>query len=229
MLVVEDEPDLLEITAAYLTHMGFKQVFTAVNGQEAFVQIKSLPIDLLVTDVRMPVMDGVGLVRSMAELQQAPPVVVFVSGFGDVDQEEMYALGVVAFMSKPCDRVELLNVLRKALADRPTLWQEPMSEKPRQAILIKSEFGHSASGQDVRVGRGGFSAPYSGPLSRGKVVFQCETGTEGHSLSGEGDIRWVSRINGRIGIEFSYLDESCRSWVLEGISLDAPRSFIPCS
>jgi len=229
VLLVDDELELLEIMAASLVHMGFKEVLTAKDGQEAFIRIQSRSIDLLVTDIRMPVMDGVGLVRSIAELQQVLPMVVFVSGFADVDKEEMYALGVVAFMSKPCNRFDLSTVLQKALADRSTLWQEPMSETPRQAILIKSDLGYSASGQEVRVGRGGFSAPYCGPFSRGKVFFQCETGTLGHNLSGEGDIRWVSRINGRIGIEFSYLDESCRSWVFEGLSTGAPRSFIPCS
>lgn len=114
--------------AAYLTHMGFREVLTANNGQDALGQIKSLRIDLLLTDVRMPVMDGVGLVRSIAELQQAPPIIVFVSGFGDVNKQEMYALGVVAFMSKPCGLMISQTCYKKALADRSTLWKAPMPE-----------------------------------------------------------------------------------------------------
>jgi hypothetical protein len=49
---------------------------------------------------------------NIAELGLVPPVIVFVTGLGDVDQGGMYAPGVVAFMSKPYYRVDLLNVLQ---------------------------------------------------------------------------------------------------------------------
>lgn len=214
--------------AACLSPMEFKQILTANDGQEAFTRLQSQPIDLLITDVRMPVMDGITLVQSIAQLPQSPPIIVFVSGFSDMDKEKMYALGVVAFLSKPWDPADLIQRLTQALADRSTLWQQPLPELPRQAILIKSSPGISPAGEEVHVGRGGFCTSYSGPFSCGKVAFQSETGTKGLNLSGEGDIRWVSRISGKIGIEFSFLDESCRARVLEEISVTAPRSFIPC-
>ena len=46
-------------------------------------------------------------------------------------------------------------------------------------------------------------------------------------LAGEGYVRWRSRADSRVGIEFAFLDAGCRAWVLEEIAAAAPRSFIP--
>jgi len=190
--------------------------------------LQSESIDLLITDVRMPVMDGVTLVRRMVEIGMSLPSIVFVSGFGDVDRKEMYALGVEAFLSKPFDREELLGVIERALAERSSLWLTPMPVAPRQSMLVQAQdIGEGSSEESVHLGRGGFSAHYAGSLSLSKVAFQCSFPAKQRQLTGQGYVRWSSRADQTIGIEFTFLDEPCRSWLLEEIAAANPRSFIP--
>ena len=65
ILVLDDEPDLVDIFGNWLTAAGYQHVYTAENGQGALAVINSTAIDLLVTDLRMALMDGITLVRQI--------------------------------------------------------------------------------------------------------------------------------------------------------------------
>ena len=224
VLVVDDEPALRQIFAKWLETMGCLQVKTAEDGEAALGVLQVESFDLLISDVRMPRMDGITLVRKLGEVDRSIPSIIFVSGFGDVDEREMYGQGVEAFLAKPLRMDELMDVIRKALADRGVLWTEAMPVSPRQSIQIETGL---LEDQSLRFGRGGFSMSYSGPLSLGKVTFACADGGEKPMLSGQGLVRWRSRTDQRVGIEFAYLEEPSRAAVLERISRERPRSFIP--
>jgi CheY-like chemotaxis protein len=245
VLVVDDEAALREIFARWLHASGCLQVETAENGQEAIDAIQKSTFDVLITDVRMPVMDGVSLVRRLAELGKRIPCIIFVSAFGEVDQREMYNLGVEAFLAKPFRLEELAAVLENAIADRSALWQTPMPIPPRQSVSLELGF-YCPAGEDCpqrrpemcvavecfRLGRGGFSARFDGPVGLGKVSFQCNFHTEPGqpaipAMSGEGFVRWRSRSEQTIGVEFAYLDPPGRQWVVEQIAATNPSSFVP--
>src|ERR1035438_4781454 len=66
ILVVDDEPDLREVFSAWLQQAGCL-VFTAANGAEALEVLDAQKIDALVSDIRMPVMDGIALVQAIYE------------------------------------------------------------------------------------------------------------------------------------------------------------------
>lgn len=220
VLVVDDEPALCEIFAQWMNMAGCREVRTARNGAEALAAVVEAPIDVLVTDVRMPQMDGVTLVRRLVERGERIRTIIFVSGFGDVDQREMYGLGVEAFLSKPLRREELMAAVRRAIAGREGLWSERMEVAPRQTldIVVRKE--------SLGLGRGGFSAPCPGPLGQGRVTFHCRL-EGGQVLSGQGYVRWYSRAEQRVGIEFGYLDEICRSRVLAEIAASSPQGYVP--
>jgi CheY-like chemotaxis protein len=184
--------------------------------------------DLVVTDVRMPRVDGVTLVRSLNRREHPLPSIIFVSGFGDVNAREMYGLGVEAFLAKPFRRDELLSAIRTALAERAELWLEPMPAPPRQTMSV--DFcAHDGSDEAgiLRLGRGGFSARHHDPLSISKVSFLCLTADSERKLCGEGLVRWYSRADQMVGVEFVFLDPVCRAWVIEAIAKENPRGFIP--
>jgi CheY-like chemotaxis protein len=202
-------------------------VLTAEDGAAALAVLKEERIDLILTDVRMPVMDGVTLVRSLTKLDVPIPSIVFVSGFGDVDRKEMYGLGVEAFFSKPFDRGELLGVLERAVAKRSSLWLTPLTSVPRQSVVIVAEGIGEVGREWIQIGRGGFSASFAGPLSLSKVSFRCRFPAQEFEMTGQGYVRWTSRETETVGIEFAFLDEQCRRWVLEEIAMSNPRSFIP--
>jgi CheY-like chemotaxis protein len=224
---VDDEPDLLEIFGKWLELAGCRKVYTAKDGEGALAIIKDRHIDLLVTDVRMPGMDGITLVRTLAELGTSIPSIVFVSGFGDVDAREMLGLGVEAFLAKPLPRGQLVQVAEMALAEPSTLWLTPMDSAPRQSLDITVEKFGETEQDSIRLGRGGFSVRYSGPSALGNVAFKCHFSSDQREMAGEGYVRWRSKNHDKVGIEFSFLDANCRSWVLEEIAANNPRSFIP--
>jgi CheY-like chemotaxis protein len=227
VLIVDDEPILREIFSHWLQAVGCGQVCTATNGQGALDILATTPVQLLVTDIRMPIMDGVTLVRRLAAMGKPIPSIIFISAFGDFDLRELYALGVEAFISKPSDREELLAIMERCLAPRADLWLTPMRIPPRQSFEIEIEGEREAAASRFRLGRGGFCAHYSGPLTLGKVAFQCRLVAEGREMSGQGYVRWRSKADHMAGVEFAFLQETGRRWILEEIAATSPISYIP--
>jgi CheY-like chemotaxis protein len=225
---VDDEPDLLELLEVWFESCGCSKIFMASNGRDALSILTNNPIDLLVTDVRMPIMDGIELVRHLARLDKPIPSIVFISGFGDLDQREMYGLGVEAFLSKPIPSAQLVEVAAKALVARSDLWMTPMEAAPRQFIEIQMNgAGDLTDLGSIQFGRGGFSAYYPGQITMGKVSFRCHSNSAQPALTGEGYVRWRSRTDNKIGIEFSFLSPDCRSWLSETLTRINPPAYIP--
>jgi CheY-like chemotaxis protein len=228
ILLVDDEPQLLEIFGFWLTAAGCRNVYTAPDGHAALALLKTVAVDLLVTDVCMPIVDGITLVRRLEEVSPQIPSVVFISGYSEFDRREMYALGVEAFLAKPILRKDLIDVLEKALADRPSLWMAPMGTAPRQSLVIPAEIAdESLDRSSFHVGRGGFIARYRGAVRLGKVAFRCSFPEGQRELVGEGYVRWISKSDQAVGVEFAFLDSTCRSWLLEEMAATNSRSFIP--
>jgi len=228
ILIVDDEPELLEIFGYWLTDAGCSNLYSAENGQAALEVLKSTPIDLLVTDIRMPTMDGISLVRHLAEIEKVIPRIIFVSGFGDVDKREMYSLGAGAFLSKPVVQEEYVGAVEKALADSRALWTKPLRFVPRQSLLLDVEdIGGIVRDHSLQLGRGGFSAHYEGSSLLASVAFRCSFRNGDHEMAGQGHVRWQSKTDQAIGVEFAFLEEPSRSWLVEKIAASNPRSFIP--
>jgi len=83
ILVVDDEPDFREIFSAKLTAEGFR-VETAENGEVAIKKAKDLKPDLVLMDVKMPVMDGASAVLMMKEDPETKNIkVAFLTSLGD--------------------------------------------------------------------------------------------------------------------------------------------------
>jgi two-component system response regulator YesN len=114
VLFVEDEPLLRESMGAWLARKTGKTL-CAEHGEEALEILRTNKIDLLLTDVRMPVMDGIALVKKIVKAQ-ARPRVILVTGFNDIAPPEAYRLGVDAIVEKPIDRDELLRTMESCLA-----------------------------------------------------------------------------------------------------------------
>lgn len=116
LLVVDDEPNLLRAVAAVLRSEGF-EVMTARNGKDALLQIAKFLPDLIVSDVRMPVMDGYTLAR---QLRSAPHTnlipIVFLTAKGETeDRIEGFRSGVDVYLTKPFEPDELIAVINNIL------------------------------------------------------------------------------------------------------------------
>jgi|SRR5262252_8503642 len=116
VLFVDDEPLLRESIGAWLAGRA-RQALCAQHGAEALEILGSNKIDLVLTDVRMPVMDGIALLRKIVKAEPRPHIIL-VTGYNDLTPQEAYKLGVDAIVEKPIDRDELLRAMQSCLEKR---------------------------------------------------------------------------------------------------------------
>ena len=117
LLVVDDEAKLLRAVAVNLRSEGY-DVTTARSGAEALVLIvQSLP-DLIISDIRMPSMDGYALARQLRGSSRTAiiPIVFLTAKDTTADRIEGFRTGVDAYLSKPFDPDELLVVVAGILS-----------------------------------------------------------------------------------------------------------------
>ncbi|MFI5300187.1 MAG: sigma-54-dependent transcriptional regulator, partial [Polyangiales bacterium] len=117
VLVVDDEPNLRKVLIAQLQRDGY-DVHTANDGEAAKELLSEHHIDLVVTDLRMPKVDGMELLRwALAEDGDRP--VVMMTAHGTVDTAvEALKLGAFDYVTKPFDMTEMRRVVAKALRAR---------------------------------------------------------------------------------------------------------------
>ncbi|MBF0296845.1 MAG: response regulator [Magnetococcales bacterium] len=118
ILCVEDDAQLLSLYRRVLTEHGF-EVLTANNGKAGKRMLKETPVDLVITDILMPDMDGLELIQVMRTLP-SPPVVIAISGGGQwLSAPELldtaHRLGVRNTLLKPFSGTDLLAAVHKAL------------------------------------------------------------------------------------------------------------------
>lgn len=228
ILVVDDEPELLEIFAIWLRREGY-DVFTAANGAEALKVLTSEKVDALISDIRMPVMDGLTLVRRIYEMKILLPSIIFVSGFGDVNPRVAHALGVEAMLPKPLGRKHLLEVLEASLKSRQSLWLEPAQEITTDTLA--AEFASLKGSEAVcefLIGRGGVCFRFTRALPEDALV-ELSVGfvEDDLRLEGQGRVRWSAVKDERVGVEFVYVAPESREWVLAKMEENPVYSFIP--
>jgi two-component system response regulator AtoC len=117
VLLVDDEKRLAESLVEYLGNDGI-EALAASDGLEGRRLLEESPFDALVTDLRMPKLDGLGLLRWVRE--EGPPLpVIMISAHGEVrDAVEAMRNGAYDYLVKPFDPDELAMKLRKALTER---------------------------------------------------------------------------------------------------------------
>jgi two-component system cell cycle sensor histidine kinase/response regulator CckA len=118
VLLVEDEPMVRTVAERELTRHGYK-VVTATNGEEALERQAAggPPIDLLVSDVVMPLMDGPTMVRQARKSFPDMPI-LFMSGYAEEQLRKSIDIANVAFLPKPFSVQELAEAVRKTLAEQ---------------------------------------------------------------------------------------------------------------
>jgi two-component system chemotaxis response regulator CheY len=119
VLVVDDSTVMRRMVKRCLEMAGLPlgRVLEAENGRTALVQLVSHRVDLVLSDVNMPEMDGVELVRQMsrANVTRGVPVVIVSTERSEPRIEELRSLGVSAYLSKPFRPEELGYVVREVL------------------------------------------------------------------------------------------------------------------
>ena len=117
VLIVDDEPNLRKILSAQLTRDGYDAMM-AEDGEQGLALLKDHHIDLVITDLKMPKVDGMTLLKRALELEPDLPIVV-VTAHGTIDTAvEALKLGAFDFVTKPFDKDEVRQIVAKALRTR---------------------------------------------------------------------------------------------------------------
>jgi two-component system response regulator MprA len=114
VLVVDDDRGALEALGEFLDEEGF-DVQLAGNGLEALEVLDAHQPDLIITDLAMPRLDGVGLIRKIRARRLDVPVIVVTARLDASVAQEIENLRVSAFLHKPLDLPELLDRIHAAL------------------------------------------------------------------------------------------------------------------
>ena len=127
VLIVDDEPNLRKILAAQLSRDGY-EVMTAEDGEQGLTMLRENHIDLVVTDLKMPKVDGMMLLRQA--LRESPDLpIVMITAHGTVDTAvEALKLGAFDYLTKPFDKDEVRQVVAKALKTRQLAQEEATTE-----------------------------------------------------------------------------------------------------
>ena len=117
VLVVEDEVVTREHLIAILTDAGYA-VVAAADGAAALILLSRRPFDLILSDIMMPVLDGLQLLEIVRDKRIETPVVFLTGRTGSASEAKARELGAVDYITKPIDREVLLLRLADARRGR---------------------------------------------------------------------------------------------------------------
>jgi DNA-binding NtrC family response regulator len=168
ILLVDDEARMRDVLGLSLRGLGF-QALTAANGEEAIELLRKSPVDLVLTDLRMPRLGGEELLQAIRTERPGLPVVVM-TAYGSVrDAVRLTKAGALDYLVKPFEAAELEAVLRHALRAHATGLDRAPPDA--DAMALAGLIGASAAIQAVRTQIGEVRN------SRSTVLITGESGT----------------------------------------------------
>ena len=121
VLLADDDPLLREIAGEYLRGVGFS-VTLAEDGEQALEEASAWRFDLIVTDMVMPNLDGIELIKALKQVAPATPVIAISAGIGGANAELILraakAVGAESVLVKPLVRATFLKAVADAISAR---------------------------------------------------------------------------------------------------------------
>ncbi|MGW8312519.1 MAG: response regulator [Desulfuromonadales bacterium] len=116
ILIVDDSPSVLAILEDMLDDLGY-EVVTASNGKQACQQLETTQFNLIITDLAMPVMDGIAFAETAKKMPNCKfvPIVMLSSEEDEAKIAEAKRVGISTFLRKPVKELQLKTILKVVL------------------------------------------------------------------------------------------------------------------
>lgn len=116
-LVVEDSTPMRQLIVAALDAIPDLEVVEAGDGLDALRKIAGARFDIILTDINMPILDGLKLVKRLRsdEKYREVPVVIITTESAEEDRQRALALGATAYLTKPVQAREVVPLVRELL------------------------------------------------------------------------------------------------------------------
>jgi two-component system chemotaxis response regulator CheY len=117
VLIVEDSPTMRQLIVFALKRIRGLNIVEAGDGVDGLKKLSATKFDMILTDINMPIMDGlklVSLVRSDPNYAAVPIVIITTEGANE-DKERALALGANAYITKPIQTTQILDVAKRLL------------------------------------------------------------------------------------------------------------------
>ncbi len=116
IMIIDDSPSVLAILDDMLVDLGY-EVTTADNGQQGCVFLETNRYDLIITDLTMPVMDGITFVQAAKKMPNCKfvPIVMLSSEEDEAKIAEAKQVGISTFLRKPVKEMQLKTILQVVL------------------------------------------------------------------------------------------------------------------
>ena len=133
LLIVDDEKGYREVLSAVFGAEGYS-VDTAENGRAAVEHLNSHSVDVIISDVRMPDMDGIELLRKVRGID-ADIGMILMTGFGTIDTaREAFKLGADDFIQKPFNNDELRLIVQRAIERKALIDENRALRKAQRKV-----------------------------------------------------------------------------------------------
>ncbi len=151
ILIADDEPDLRKYIIHILeTDGGGKMNFVeAENGQQAIDKIADTAFDLILLDVKMPVMDGLEALEKLIDMEVSAFVVMITAHANVRDAVHAIKLGAYDYLEKPLQKDKILEIFRKAVEARRLVEEISLSFPILESDVESEIIGHSKPMKDV--------------------------------------------------------------------------------
>ena len=139
VLVVDDQRDIRRVLRAGLETLGIDlQVIDVPSGEEALLVLSNHPVDVLVTDVRLPGISGLEL-KERARLRNPAVDLILITGLSDPGiRQRIEAAGAAAFFYKPVEMTEFLDAVKRCL-ERPKPGREQLGAADQEAQSYREQ------------------------------------------------------------------------------------------
>jgi len=176
----------------------------------------------------MPVMNGIEMAKRLGKHPHYRPQMMFVSGFGDIEDRDLYDIGVARKLNKPIGRQQLVDAARRCLLDKDQRWSIPPDQDEGPiSELVGQASGAAGQSHWIAFGRGGFCVRAETNLLEGGLAhlhLPSELDTPASIMA---TVQWIEPQEWLLGLEIRYVDPIGRAAVIRVTDALGVNAFIP--